>query len=362
MTRGSGAEAAMARMPAGRNHAIDLLRGGSMLYIVGFWHLLGYVDGIDGYKNAVTYRLTIAVLGLFTLMAGCLAGRREIRGGADLLRYYRDRVVRILPPYALALVLFVPTGLLQWPDVGRGLLLLPAFDGQPLRTLWYVNVLVVGYLLAPLLLLLRHRLLAAGAGRGWALALVAGFSLLALGLLGRLCPGLDPRFSLYFPAFATGLLLSVPLLDPQRGAFSRSHRAVLLALAAAAVAFTFGVEGHDFETSLRSLPMAMIVPALVVLACTRRWHGLALPGWLQAVSYASYFMYLFHRPILRLVTETAVGHSVPQPWPLLGILLALGMPLVVAISWWGQRLYDQSLKASSRAANHSAASAPPLVR
>ena len=133
----------MARMPAGRNQAIDLLRGGSMLYIVGFWHLLGYVDGIDGYKNAVTYRLTIAVLGLFTLMAGCLAGRREVRGGADLLRYYRDRAVRILPPYALALVLFVPTGLLQWPDVGRGLLLLPAFDGQPLRTLWHVNVLVV---------------------------------------------------------------------------------------------------------------------------------------------------------------------------------------------------------------------------
>jgi len=73
-------------------------------------------------------------------------------------------------------------------------------------------------------------------------------------------------------------------------------------------------------------------------------------------------MYLFHRPILRLVTDTAVGQSVPQPWPLLGILLAVGMPLVVAISWWGQRLYDQSLKASSRAANHSAASTPPLVR
>ena len=80
------------------------------------------------------------------------------------------------------------------------------------------------------------------------------------------------------------------------------------------------------------------------------------------MSYASYFMYLFHRPILRLVTDTAVGHSVPQPWPLLLILVAVGMPLVVAISWWGQRLYDQSLKASSRAANHSAASTPPLVR
>jgi peptidoglycan/LPS O-acetylase OafA/YrhL len=347
---------------AGRNAAIDLLRGSSMLYIVGFWHLLGYVDGIDGYKNAVTYPLTIAVLGLFTLMAGCLAGGREVRRGSDLFQYYRARARRILPPYALAVVLFVPTGLLRWPDVPRGLLLLPAFDGDPLRTLWYVNILVLCYVLAPLLLMLRHRLQASGASRAWALGLAAGCSALALALLVRLCPGLDPRFTLYFPAFATGLLLAEPLLDPQRRAFTRLQRLGLMVMAVATVALTVGVDGRDFETSLRSLPMATVVPALVVLACTRRWQRLNLPRWLQAVSYASYFMYLFHRPILRFVTDTAVGLSVPQPWPLLLILLAVGMPLVVAISWWGQRLYDQSLKASSRAANHSAANTPPLVR
>jgi peptidoglycan/LPS O-acetylase OafA/YrhL len=340
-----GARPQTPRNAAPRHGAIDLLRGGSMLYIVGFWHLLGYVDGIDGYKNGVTYPLTIAVLGLFTLMAGCLAGRRAVHGLDDLRHYYRARAIRILPPYALALVLFVPTGLLQWTDVPRGLLLLPAFDGQPLRTLWYVNILLVFYGLAPLLLMLRHRLLAAGARGGWALGLVGGCSVLALVLLVWLCPGLDPRFALYFPAFATGLLLSAPLLDPQRRAFTRLQRAILAAAAVAAVAFTFGVAGRDFETSLRSLPMATLLPVLMVLGSSRRWHDLNLPGWLQAVSYASYFMYLFHRPILRVVTDTAIGLSAPQPWILLLILGAVGMPLVVAISWWGQRLYDQSLKA-----------------
>ena len=156
-----------------------------MLYIVGFWHLLGYVDGIDGYKNAITYRLTIVVLGLFSLMAGCLAGRRDVRGLSDLLRYYRARALRILPPYALAVVLFVPTGLLRWKDVTEGLLLLPAFDGHPLRTLWYINILLVCYLLAPLLLILHSRLLTHGADRRWALGVVGGCSVLALGLLQR---------------------------------------------------------------------------------------------------------------------------------------------------------------------------------
>jgi hypothetical protein len=46
-----------------RNGSIDLLRGGGILYIVAYWHLLGYVDGIHGYKNAFSYRLTV-VLGL----------------------------------------------------------------------------------------------------------------------------------------------------------------------------------------------------------------------------------------------------------------------------------------------------------
>jgi hypothetical protein len=69
----------------GPNRAIDLLRGGCILYIVAFWHLLGYIDGIDGYKNDLAYRLTIVVLGLFTLISGVLAGRMPLQWGrADL--------------------------------------------------------------------------------------------------------------------------------------------------------------------------------------------------------------------------------------------------------------------------------------
>jgi hypothetical protein len=59
-----------------RYTAIDLLRAGSIIYIVGYWHLLGYVESVHGYKNDLTYRLTVVVLGLFTLIAGVLAGRR----------------------------------------------------------------------------------------------------------------------------------------------------------------------------------------------------------------------------------------------------------------------------------------------
>jgi hypothetical protein len=57
------------------------MRGDSILYIVAFWHLLGYINGIDGYKNDLAYRLTIVVLGLFTLISGVLAGRMPLQWG-----------------------------------------------------------------------------------------------------------------------------------------------------------------------------------------------------------------------------------------------------------------------------------------
>lgn len=56
-----------------------LLRGGSSLYIVGYWPLQSCDEGVHGHKNPFTFRLTVVVLGLSTLIAGALAGRRPIR-------------------------------------------------------------------------------------------------------------------------------------------------------------------------------------------------------------------------------------------------------------------------------------------
>jgi hypothetical protein len=172
-----------------RNAAIDLLRAASILYVVGYWHLLGYVDGITAYKNPFTYRLTVVVLGLFTLMAGVLAGRRPIRSAREVWLYYRARSLRILPPYALALLVFGLTHLLHWRDVARGLLLL-----------------------------LRHRLtIQTGSAAKCGLVLAIGIAL-AVALLHRFADGpLDPRLALYVPAFASGLLLSAPLIATEGG-------------------------------------------------------------------------------------------------------------------------------------------------
>ncbi|MEB3321528.1 MAG: acyltransferase, partial [Synechococcaceae cyanobacterium] len=202
-----------------RSAAIDLLRALSILWIVGIWHLLGYTDAIADYKNDVTHRLTVVVLGLFMLIAGHLVGRAGIRGGADVLAFYRRRLVRIYPPYLLALWWFARSDLLEPGQLRPAALLASSFGPDAPDTLWYISVLVVFYLLAPFLLLLRDRM-----GRGLRLrgetaagVLTAVLLIAAATALAGAVPTWDQRMFLYFPPFVVGLLVTARLDAEQLG-------------------------------------------------------------------------------------------------------------------------------------------------
>jgi fucose 4-O-acetylase-like acetyltransferase len=55
---------------ANRNIGIDFLRGASVIYIVGFWHLLDYTKAIPVYRNFITQRITYIILGSFVFISG----------------------------------------------------------------------------------------------------------------------------------------------------------------------------------------------------------------------------------------------------------------------------------------------------
>src|SRR5580704_1333411 len=74
-----------------RKVPIDVMRAVSMLYIVGFWHLLDYTKVVGWHYNPITYRLTVGALALFVLISGFLTGRKdgglaEAKSGASTRR------------------------------------------------------------------------------------------------------------------------------------------------------------------------------------------------------------------------------------------------------------------------------------
>jgi peptidoglycan/LPS O-acetylase OafA/YrhL len=323
--------------PRTRNPAIDLLRAASILYIVGFWHLLGYAPAIDGYKNVVTYRLTVLVLGLFVLISGHLIGRAGIHDGADILRFYRRRLIRIYPPYLFAIVLFRLSDLIQ-PDQWLGAaLLISSFGQDPPRTLWYISMIVVFYLLAPFLLLLHHRLQQLPSRWRPSRLVMAGGLILLTFVLGKIFHQVDVRLFLYFPAFVVGLFLRPPDLDhPLR---LQTLLAVLLALVASVVV---SLPTERIDENLVGIPLTTFGPLLIFLVVTS-WARKLRP-WppVMLVSTASYFMYLFHRPIFWLLTSRPLPESASGQ---LAFLLLVCLPLIVLVSWLAQKLYDRGVAA-----------------
>lgn len=303
---------------------IDLLRGLSALYIVGFWHLMNYTAQFRGYANELTHRTTVVVLGLFMFLSGhLLAHSRLAPGLAGLKRFLTRRLLRIYPLYLAALALFVALNMTGARTALKAALALSPLWGPPPQTLWFIATLLLFYLIAPILIRVAKE-------RARSIALSAALAML-FALTVVLLPGADPRLAIYFPAFALGIHCA-------RNAPPRWP--VLWFGLPAALALSFAGSAPA-EQNLFCVPLACIAP-LAIYMLTRRFAANFPRIWLvEAISYASYAMYLFHRPIYQRVAFFADG-------PLgLAALILLGLPATLIASWLIQKAYDLSLETFS---------------
>lgn len=317
-------DGARAAPRAGKLPYIDLLRGLSALYIVGFWHLMNYTEQFPGYANALTHRTTVVVLGLFVFLSGHLLGQSRIAPGfAGLKRFLTRRLLRIYPLYLAALALFVALDMTGARTALKAALALSPLLGPPPQTLWFIATLLLFYLIAP-------ALIRAAEERARSIALSAALALL-FALAVVLHPGADPRLAIYFPAFALGIHCA-------RNAPPRSP--VLWLALPAALALSFAGSAPA-EQNLYCAPLACIAP-LAIYLFTRRVAANFPRIWIiEALSYASYAMYLFHRPLYQRVALFADG-------PLgLAALVLVGLPATIAVSWLIQKAYDHSLETFS---------------
>jgi peptidoglycan/LPS O-acetylase OafA/YrhL len=308
---------------------IELLRAGCVLWIVGFWHLMNYTHGFPGADNAVTLRLTVIVLGLFTFVSGFLLARAPMRLRAPKLgRFYARRLLRIYPLYLLALLAFWALGMADRSTALKAALGMSMVYGPAPLTLWFITMILEFYLVAPLLVALRGR--------------PALFALAAAGLFGvaAVCGSAangDLRLAEYFPAFALGVYWA--------GHGERaSTRTTLWACAATAAAWAWSLAASgDPQYSLTGIPLVTcgaLAAFLLAGRLTLSPRG-ALARAAALVSYASFAMYLFHRVVYKGL------HALYDPAsPGLGLawLLLVGLPVVIAVALVAQRACDAAFQ------------------
>lgn len=318
-------------MPAAdRNNAIDLLRVLCIVYIVGYWHLIPYTTWLPGYANHITEAIKDIALGTFVFSSGLLLARRDVQLRlGDFLDFYQRRVVRIYPLYLFALLVFGLAGLASAPVILKAALLVSMFAPPAPPTLWFITMIMFFYLLAPLLIWAAHR-------PARFLILCAGILFCCLAYHYVVLP-MDSRLFLFLPSFAAGIYL-------QRNSHLHQylHRHRLYLLAALIPACWLGLpagNGFDLEVSLLRAPMTLLGAALCVVYAERQFGHLHSPIILK-LSYASFGVYLFHRPIFELARRI---YFPTDGFDQALYLLLVAVPLSFIVAYWVQKGYDTGM-------------------
>lgn len=305
--------------PSARNPAIDALRAISMLYIVGFWHLFDY-GNVRGFHHVrLTYTLVVLALGMFVFVSGYLAGGAS---PGSAIAFYKRRFWRIYPPFLFASILFLAVGFGDQSAILRGMAGLGMLIKPPPPTLWFICMLLVFYSLTPLLL---------AANRSAVLyVLVTGLIVTALLVYRNLSGLMDERLLLYFPAFAAGIFVG-------RRGYPQSAPALPLLISLAAVSLVILHNEQGLEFNLWSVPWTVFGSIAVFAIVCRALQNAKPSAVIYFISYASFFMYLLHRVVIKEMMLVWFPESTGYQ---LAYLVVLVLPVVLAVGWLFQRGYD----------------------
>ena len=323
-----------------RNLGLDALRVISILYIVGYWHLFNYTDAFPAYNNFVTLRIAKIFLGVFVLMSGYFSGLSLAKGNSkkQCWAFYQKRLVRIYPLFLAAIFTYLLLGLSTPGTLLKASMLLSMFLKPAPQTLWFVTLIMLLYAIAPFLInLARNK---------WSVVLFLLSSILILHTYGLVTERLDSRILIYLPIYFAGIYVAKTRLFLEEDKRQPNKYKVLLAVFVGSIAI------EVVPSPLQPLAMTlMILSASLLLAeafMLLNTEIRARPGikkLLGFLSYSSFSLYLFHRPIFE--TLKVYYASLTGSQQVLVLMLVI-LPISILLSWLIQKLYDAVLEAVAR--------------
>ncbi|MEM9946348.1 MAG: acyltransferase [Cyanobacteria bacterium P01_D01_bin.36] len=268
--------------------------------------------------------------------------------------FWRNRLMRIYPPYLLALVAYSFTDYVyrqeRLPSFGNFLLhagllqsVLPNLLGESYRTLWFVSLLFCCYGF----FLLMRRLVS----RVWLylavnMLVVAGIN----GIRGVFSSwGVTvfiESFEVFVLFFSCGMLAfahrqkvsalicrNVRLYQAITMVTAVGLAAVKLFAIASGISKTPAFYYFDLVSIfLTTIPLYLLFLSGVVEVRLKK--GL-LTQLIQKISVASFFVYLFHRPIWSVLASVWTGSGFVHSL----YIFVVGLPIIFAVSYWGQTAY-----------------------
>ena len=314
-----------------RNIGIDGLRGICILYIVGFWHMIEYAQMTHIYINIFTYRLTWIVLGTFVLMSGYFMGGKKVPlAKKGLVSFYFNRFFRIYPLYLLSIILYTLLGLSDLTTSAKAALMISIFVKPAPMTLWFIPMLMFFYLISPFLIIVCRIF---NPFKLVALYAILFILLMTYWYFSRL---FDVRFLMYLPVYAFGIAMGSKVID-----VNGKNKSIFFFLVLGTAVSLLTDSTHRSMNWVFATLLVTIAP-FYLFSFFKKTNG-PPNGWSRAawrLSYASYCMFLFHRPIYILLTQL---YS-PESGGFRVIYLAcFCVPCIGLLCYGIQRCYDMAL-------------------
>lgn len=308
-----------------RIEIVDILKSICIFYIVGYWHLFNYTKAFPQYSNMITARLTVIVLGLFVLMSGYLIGSKNIFFNKDdIVYFYKSKFIRIYPPFILSAIIFFLSKKYDVVALLKTAFPLSIFIPPSLHTLWFVEMIIFFYIIGPFLINSVNDY------KKYIIFLIYFFCFMSVYFFSLNV--IDMRIIIYFPVFYFGIFLSV---DRNFIYKYKIHTIVIFFIIS--IIFSFYCYS-DVEHAFSSMPIAIVGPFLFFFLLSKSRVCIAWNNFFAFVSYASFFMYLFHRQIFKFLCDLYFPNSLFSQTLYLYLFC---LPIIVIMSWLGQKIYDK---------------------
>lgn len=309
-------------MEKGKIVELDVARSLSMLYIICFWHLIGYI----GLKFEFGEYLKNASLALFMFISSyLLSGKYEINNINDVWLFFRKRVVRIMPLFALSLCCFLIVGGIGTAQSLLSLIGLTAITGGQPATLWFVSMLILFYIV--FIIMNRKRM--------WLVVLLSVIFEFFFIFLHICYDKTDHRLIYYFPCFALGVILKnssfLSLINTKVIFF---FLFVFTSSIMYNLDFSIEIIYYILKVLISISGIFVILYISAILSRIKSFNTL-----FAKMSYASFCAYLFHRQIYSIAIKLWFPVDIITQF----IYLQVVALLILSTGFYIQKIYDRCI-------------------
>ena len=323
-----------------RNLGIDYIRVVCVMWIICVEHITAYaklnLSGVD------ISTCTMMSLSLLFFISGWCCRNKRLDSINEIRIFIKGRLIRLYPLYLLALVCMILTSYLFGygyvtgkARIIGGILLIGTFISPPISTLYFVNILMLFFLITPLL--------KRNSGKCSIISLV-GILALMIGLKQYHIIEIDERAIYYLPSFFLGVNAKKFSINCMRE--KERKNIICVALIIMLISFKgYGLLTMCENLSLKWLWQAIVLwilswSSLIVLNPTRNREFIKRNRIVDILSYSEYCMFLFHRPLFSMVCHFYGGGQ--RISPVFSYIVVV--PILVLVAFVLQKGYEAIIK------------------